>query len=114
MQDKDNSDGPIMRLFEAQAKPGCAGELAQKLSSTSIDVVRNEFGNEGYLFGQTIAAEQDVFVFASIWTNLQAVKDKFGTDWQVSYLPDGYADLIEACSVRHIVLAPGSQIHLPG
>ena len=30
-----------------------------------------------------------------------------GDDWQVSYMPDGYADLIEECFVRHFDMSDG-------
>lgn len=113
MQHGEESSGPILRLFEARAKPGCVDELAQKLSTSSIDVVRNEPGNEGYFFGQSVADDPDVLVFASIWMDMHAVKDRFGENWQSSYLPEGYADLIDACSVRHFILASESQLQLP-
>lgn len=114
MQHGADSSGPVMRLFEARAKPGRADELAQKLSSTSIDVVRNKPGNLGYFFGRNDADDKDVLVFASIWVDFHAVKDRFGEDWQSSYLPEGYAELIDECSVRHFVLASGSHLQLPG
>ena len=104
MQHDETNEGPVMRLFEARAKPGRGDVLARKLASTSVEVVRNEPGNEGYFFGHSIPGETDVFVFASVWRDLDAVKARFGADWQSSYLPDGYTDLIEDCSVRHFRL----------
>ncbi len=112
MQHEDESSGPIMRLFEARAKPGRADELAQKLSTSSIDVVRNKLGNKGYIFGRSLTDDNDMLVFASIWTDLHAVKERFGENWQNSFLPEGYAELIDECSVRHFVLAPGSYLQL--
>ncbi len=104
MQHDKTSGGPVMRLFEARAKPGRGDALAQKLATTSVEVVRDKPGNEGYFFGQSAAGEHDVFLFASIWKDLDAVKARFGADWQSSYLPAGYADLIDTCSVRHFHL----------
>ena len=58
--------------------------------------------------GQEIeAGDGNVVVFASMWENMDAIKARFGEDWQQSYLPPGYEDLIEECSVRHFDLASG-------
>lgn len=46
-------------------------------------------------------------MFVSIWDDLDAVKRHFGEDWQESYLPEGYEDLIETCSIRHIYVGSG-------
>ncbi len=91
-------------VFEARAKPGCGEALVKKLASASIDVVRSHPGNQSHLIGKLVSKEDDVVVFISAWKDLQAIKARFGEDWQVSYLPAGYADLIEDCSVRHIAL----------
>ena len=90
----------LMRVFEARPKPGCAEALAEKLTSTSIDVVRGQPGNLGHLHGRK--ADGETFVFISCWTDLSAVNARFGDDWASSYLPPGYAELIEACSVEHL------------
>jgi hypothetical protein len=48
---KDNTfSGSILRIFEARAKPGCADSLAKKFATTSVDVVRNQPGNQGHFF----------------------------------------------------------------
>jgi len=107
MQHGEATSGPVMRLFEARAKRGRADELARKLATVSVEVVRNKPGNEGYFFGQSVAGDDDIFVFASVWKDLSAVKDRFGADWQSSYLPEGYGDLIDECSVRHFDLGSG-------
>ena len=107
MQHEKATGGPIMRLFEARAKEGRGDELAQKFATTSVEVVRDKPGNEGFFFGQSVAGENDVFVFASVWKDLDAVKERFGADWQSSYLPAGYADMIDECSVRHFELGSG-------
>ncbi|MEL6206052.1 MAG: antibiotic biosynthesis monooxygenase family protein [Pseudomonadota bacterium] len=104
--------GPIMRLFQVEAKPGCAQVLLEKFSTTSAEVVRGEPGNAGYLFGRGVATDGDYVVFASIWRDLQAVKARFGDDWQTSFLPPGYDDLIQDCSVRHIDLSEGWHVDL--
>ena len=74
----------------------------------------NKPGNEGYFFGQGAAGDDDVVVFASIWNDLQSVKDHFGEEWQSSYLPPGYEDLISKCSVRHFDLRSGWHVKLDG
>lgn len=94
--------GTIVRLFRARAKTGCAADLLKKFATQSKDVVQNEPGHKGYFFGQSLSVEKDVLVFASIWADLNAVKQRFGDDWQTSFLPQGYEDLIEDCSVEHI------------
>ncbi len=105
------SGGPIMRLFEARARQGRADELARKLATVSVEVVRNKPGNEGYFFGRSVADGNEFVVFASIWKDMSAVKDRFGADWQSSYLPAGYEDLIEEWSVRHYDLGSGWHMH---
>jgi len=30
--------------------------------------------------------------------------DRFGADWESSFLPPGYSELIEGCSVKHFAL----------
>lgn len=112
MQDRESRHGPIMRLFQVQAKPGCARELTKRFATTSVDVVRGEPGNEGYFFGQGVADDDDCVVFASIWRDLDDVKKRFGEDWQASFLPPGYEALIEECSVRHIDLSLGWHVGL--
>lgn len=99
--------GPILRLFEVTAKPGCGAPLLEKFATTSADVVRGEPGNTGYFFGQEIGVEGETVLFASVWQDLAAVKTRFGDDWQVSFLPEGYDALIETCSVRHVDLSDG-------
>lgn len=112
MQSGVELSGAVLRLFEARAKQGRADELAQKLATTSVEVVRDKPGNQGYFFGRGVAGDDDVLVFASVWRDLDAVKELFGADWQSSYLPAGYADLIDACSVRHFGLGSSSGLVL--
>ncbi len=104
--------GPIMRLFQVQAEPGCGAELVEKFATTSAKVVQDEPGNEGYFFGQGVASDDDYVVFASIWRDLEAIKHRFGEDWQKSFLPPGYEALIKECSVRHIDLSAGWHVDI--
>ena len=78
--------------------------LAKKFAMTSVDVVRNQPGNQGHFFGKSVSDEDDVFLFVSVWRDLNAVKTRFGDDWESSFLPPGYSDLIEECSVKHFAL----------
>ena len=112
MRNGSDSTGPIMRLFEVQTKPGCADELMRKFSTTSAEVVRNEPGNEGYFFGRGVPGDDNVVVFASIWKDLKSVKNRFGENWRSSFLPPGYEDLINECSVRHLDLSSGWHVQL--
>jgi heme-degrading monooxygenase HmoA len=107
MDDKKPSQGPVMRLFQVKIKEGHAETLLRKFATTSADVVRDEPGNEGYFFGKGVALDNDRLIFASLWQDLDAVKRRFGDDWQESYLPEGYEDLIEECSICHINLSDG-------
>ncbi len=101
------ANGPILRLFEVKAKDGCLELLLQKFATTSADVVANEPGNVGYFFGKILHSSDNVAVFASVWDDMRAIESRFGADWQSSFLPDGYEDLIETCSVRHFDLQSG-------
>ncbi|MEM7226933.1 MAG: antibiotic biosynthesis monooxygenase [Pseudomonadota bacterium] len=112
MQPSQPSGGPILRLFEVKAKAGCAETLLQKFATTSAEVVSGQPGNAGYFFGQGLAGAEDVVVFASLWRDMDAVKARFGADWLSSYLPPGYEDLIESCSVRHLDLSAGWHVQL--
>ena len=91
----------VLRVFEVKARPGCVDELKTKLADTSVSVVKGKPGNEGYYFGQLENADGRDLVFISIWASLDAVKRHFGEAWSVSFLPEGYDALIEACSVKH-------------
>lgn len=99
--------GPVLRIFKARTKPGRANELLENFASTSAGVVAGEPGNRGYIFGKSIAGDDDVVLFISLWQDIDAVKARFGDDWQISYMPDGYADIIAACSVRHFDMDGG-------
>ena len=101
------ANGPILRLFEVKAKDGCLEILLQKFATTSAEVVANEPGNAGYFFGRLLHSSDDVAIFASVWDDMKAIKRRFGADWQSSFQPDGYEDLIETCSIRHFDLQSG-------
>ena len=92
----------ILRIFEVRAKPGKAPLLKQKLSDTSISVVDGKPGNLGYFFGENISSDENDLVFISVWKDMASIKSLFGKDWQASFLPEGYAELIESCSIQHI------------
>ena len=106
-------EGTILRLFEVQVKPGAAAELLEKFASASADVVQHEPGNQGYFFGPGVAADEGWVVFASLWESLDAVKARFGPDWQSSFLPEGYEALIETCRVRHVQVGAGWHAAVP-
>ena len=104
--------GPILRIFEVKAKPGCAQKLLKNFETTSVNVVKGKAGNLGYFFGDCVNGAEDVVMFVSIWINLDAVQRHFGKDWQESYLPDGYNDLIEECSIRHFDTTSGWHVNI--
>jgi quinol monooxygenase YgiN len=92
---------PIIRVFKARAKQGCEGALADKLATSSVEVVQDQPGFLGYLVAGPANERQHEFIFASIWADADAVKARFGEQWRFSLLPPGYAELIEECSVDH-------------
>ena len=92
---------PIMRVFRARAKPGCEKALAEKLATSSIEVVQGQPGFLGHLAASPANDHQREFIFATIWAEAGAVKARFGKQWRASHLPPGYAELIEECSVDH-------------
>ncbi|MDJ0779207.1 MAG: hypothetical protein QNJ85_15160 [Gammaproteobacteria bacterium] len=103
----------ILRIFEVRARAGCAGLLKQKLSDTSVAVVDGKPGNLGYFFGSNLSADENELVFISVWQDLESIKLRFGDTWQESFLPEGYAEIIESCSIRHVefdgkLIEPGS------
>ena len=100
-------NGTIMRLFDVRTKPGATAELLKKFATISAAVVEGEDGNQGYFFGRAVSSDSERVIFASVWADLDAVKARFGTDWQESLLPPGYEDLIESCSVTHFDLSAG-------
>ena len=107
MADGTPATGPILRLFEVKVRDGHAETLLRKFSTTSADVVRGEPGNRGYFFGQGMLNDAGRLVFASLWKDLNAIKQRFGEDWQASFLPKGYEDMIEEHGIRHIELGGG-------
>ncbi|MEM7753844.1 MAG: antibiotic biosynthesis monooxygenase family protein [Paracoccaceae bacterium] len=114
MPSEQTKSGMILRIFQVEAKPGCGAELIAKFATTSADVVQGRPGNAGYFFGQGVETDADYVVFTSVWQDLEAVKARFGEDWQVSFLPPGYEALIENCSVRHIDVGSGWHVDLDG
>ena len=92
----------ILRVFEVRAKPGNAELLKQKLSDTSVSVVKDKPGNLGYFFGENLTSNENDLVFISVWKNLESIKSHFGKNWEQSYLPQGYEEIIESCSIKHI------------
>ncbi|MEM7133386.1 MAG: antibiotic biosynthesis monooxygenase [Chloroflexota bacterium] len=92
----------ILRIFEVRAKPGQTKILKEKLSDTSVAVVNGKPGNLGYFFGENLSSDGNDLVFISIWKDLESIKSRFGQQWEDSFLPDGYEELIEHCSIKHI------------
>lgn len=103
-------NGPILRMFEVRTKPGCTEKLLESFATTSAAVVRDEPGNRGYFFGKCVQGGENTVLFVSVWQSLDAVKNRFGDDWQSSYMPEGYEELIEECSIRHVDVGSGWQV----
>ena len=92
----------ILRIFEVRAKSGNAELLKQKLSDTSVSVVEHKQGNLGYFFGDNLTSDENDLVFISVWEDLESIKSLFGEEWEESFLPEGYDEIIESCSIKHI------------
>ena len=92
----------ILRIFEVEVKDGYADVLQEKFAVTSVAVVDGKPGNLGYLFGRMVPTADNNLVFISVWKDLEAVKSRFGADWQEAFLPEGYEDMIISCSIKHI------------
>ena len=92
----------ILRIFEVRAKPGKAKLLQQKLSATSVAVVDGKPGNLGYFFGVNLSTDGNDLIFISVWKDLDSVKARFGDEWEQSFLPEGYEEIIESCSIKHV------------
>jgi quinol monooxygenase YgiN len=92
---------PIIRVFKARANQGCERALADKLATSSVEVVQDQPGFLGYLVAGPANERQHEFISASIWADADAVKARFGEQWRFSPLPPGYAELIEQCSIDH-------------
>lgn len=105
------TDGPVLRIFEVRTKQGCVDKLLENFATTSADVVRDEPGNRGYFFGRCVQGGEDTVLFVSVWKDLDAVRARFGEDWESSYLPPGYEDLIDACSLRHVDVGSDWHVH---
>ncbi|MEO0915498.1 MAG: antibiotic biosynthesis monooxygenase [Pseudomonadota bacterium] len=103
--------GTILRIFEVQVKEGHVEELLENFSTTSSKVVQGHPGNRGYFFGTCVQGAENMVMFVSMWDDLDAVKRRFGEDWQASYLPEGYERFIEACSIRHVDVGRGWHVH---
>ena len=95
-------DHLIMRVFEVRAKPGKSALLKKKLSDTSVSVVKGKPGNLGYFFGEALSGDGNELVFISVWRDMESIKAHFGESWEQSYLPEGYDEIIESCSIKHI------------
>jgi len=95
-------DHSILRIFEVRAKPGKADILKQKLSDTSVSVVNGKPGNLGYFFGENLSTDEHDLMFISVWNSLDSIKSHFGKDWEQSYLPEGYEEIIDHCSLKHV------------
>ena len=95
----------ILRVFEVRARSGCVELLQEKLAHTSVSVVKGEPGNTGHCFGKLESSDGRDFVFISIWSDLQSIQDRFGDDWNSSFLPQGYEEIIESCSLKHFTVS---------
>ncbi len=100
-------NGAIFRVFDVRAKPGKVDRLRQKLSDTSVSVVKGQPGNLGYFFGTNFSSDASDLVFISVWKDIESIQSRFGEQWEESFLPEGYDELIESCSIKHLEVDGG-------
>jgi hypothetical protein len=101
---------PVMRVFKARAVAGKEAELAEKLATTSVGVVSGKAGFVGHLAGQPAETTGSDFVFITLWKDFSALKAVFGDRWRESFLPPGYAEIIEQHSIEHYELAAARRL----
>jgi len=101
---------PIIRVFRAHARQGCKRALADRLATSSVQVVQGQPGFSRLSSCRSGERKSAQFIFASIWTDADALKARFGQEWRDSLLPPGYAELIEECSVEHYHLTEQSLV----
>ncbi|MCJ8276697.1 MAG: antibiotic biosynthesis monooxygenase [Bdellovibrionales bacterium] len=104
------SQQKILRIFEVITKPNCSEKMLENFKSTSTQVVENEPGNLGYYFGKGVASEKESVIFVSIWKDLESIQNRFGENWKESYLPEGYEEIIEVHSLKHIDVSYGWKV----
>ena len=49
-----------------------------------------------------IRTDEHDLMFISVWNSLDSIKSHFGEDWEQSYLPEGYEEIIDHCSLKHV------------
>ncbi len=114
MTNPTTSPGPILRIFEVQATPDGVETLLENFATTSAAVVDGQPGNQGYFFGRCVPDGDRRVLFVSLWADLESVKARFGDDWEQAYLPPGYDDLVERCSIRHVDTGAGWHVAVEG
>ena len=88
-------------LFRARARQGCKEALAEKLVTSSIQVVQGQPGFPGYLVVGPANESQHDFISASTWTEVDAIRRVLERNGASHALPPGYAELIEERFVEY-------------
>jgi hypothetical protein len=87
--------------------------LADKLTTSSVAVVKGKPGNLGYFAGGPGITGSCEFIFCSIWEDADALVACFGAEWHSPHLPHGYEKLIATCSVDHFSPIAGALFARP-
>src|SRR5258705_13917364 len=85
---------PILRLFKARARPNCESALAEKLATSSVQVVRNHQSVLGFVCAGLLNNSVGDLVFAAVWHDGDAMKGRVVHDRGVAVLPPGYVEFI--------------------
>jgi hypothetical protein len=91
----------LARVFRATPRTGAKQELIAKFEISSADLVKSKLGLLAYSIYEPADRDNAGVIFESVWRDLEDVKRAFGEHWREPHLPDGYAAIIDRCSVEH-------------
>ena len=91
----------LIRVFRARLKPGARGAYERLCRDHAIPSMRAQPGCLATHIGGTMPDAPNVFVFVSLWRDLESLRAFTGDSWQQVATIPGEADLIEYASVEH-------------
>jgi transposase/quinol monooxygenase YgiN len=93
----------IIRVFRAQLKPGARGTYERLCREFTAPLMRAQPGCLTTRTGEQSPSAPDIFVFLSVWTDLDSLRAFVGENWQACIILPGEADLLEEVNVEHYV-----------
>ena len=92
----------LARVFRATPKSGATEELLRRFETSSAELVKSKQGIIGYrIYKSADDGSSREVIFESLWKDLNSIRQAFGPTWRESFLPEGYRELIDTCSVAH-------------